>query len=481
MEVTPCNRLHGYQYHRIWENAVRRFLTIALLVAVSLTACGPATPPPTPMPTDTPAPPTSTPLPSPTAISTSVPNVLYVNPGMKLGPISPYVYGSNFGPWTAIPIGMIDYALKSDVTALRFPAGSWGDQNDVTTLQIDLFMGIAKRIGAMPTFSVRLLNGTPEKAAQLVHYVNIEKGYGVVYWSIGNEPNLYASIPGMKYDTVRFNKEWRAIAEAMKAVDPSIKLIGPELSQFTADPASNPKDASGRDWMTEFLKANGDLVDVVTYHRYPFPKQMTGPSATINDLRQDPPEWPATVRYLRGLIRQTVGHDLPVAVTEAGSHYTGAIGGEATPDSFYNAIWWADVLGRLINENVFMVNQWLLTTASGQQDGLGLIASGKVRPTYYVYQMYKNFGTQHIYASSGIQDVSIYAAQNDSGQLTLMVINLSDQEQHAPLKIQGLTPTSADTWLFDASHNAEDLGQQSIPADGQLVLPPQSITLYIIQ
>ncbi len=39
---------------------------------------------------------------------------------------------------------------------------------------------------------MRLLDGTPEKAAELVRYTNIEKKYGVVYWSIGNEPNLFA-------------------------------------------------------------------------------------------------------------------------------------------------------------------------------------------------------------------------------------------------------------------------------------------------
>ncbi len=419
---------------------------------------------------------------TPTSLPTPVSGALVVDPGKDLGPISPYVYGSNFGPWTAVPMGMMEAALDSHVSVLRFPGGNWGDQNDLVDYQIDTFMAFCKQVGAIATISVRLLNGTPEAAANLVRYVNIEKKYGVIYWSIGNEPDLFEGRPGVEYDTARFNQEWRAFARAMKAVDPKIKLLGPELSGiFTANFSTNPKDTSGRDWMTEFLKANGDLVDIVTYHRYPFPRTMTGPNATIDDLRQDSPEWPETVRYLRSLVHEITGRDLPIAVTEAGSHYTGVRGGEATPDSFYNAIWWADVLGRLIGENVFMVNQWLLTTSSSQSDGLGLIAISKVRPTYFVYQMYAHYGTERVYSSSGVKDVSVYAARAKNGSLTIMLINLSDSEKQVPLKIQGRSGRKAEVWLFDATHNAQDIGLQVIGADGILTLPSQSISLYIFQ
>jgi alpha-L-arabinofuranosidase len=103
-----------------------------------------------------------------------------------------------------------------------------------------------------------------------VRYANIEKEYGIQYWAIGNEPTLFAAALQEEYDTERFNREWREFALAMKAVDENILLVGPELHQFSANAAGNPKDSSGRDWMIEFLKANGDLVDIVSFHRYPF-------------------------------------------------------------------------------------------------------------------------------------------------------------------------------------------------------------------
>jgi hypothetical protein len=117
---------------------------------------------------------------------------------------------------------------------------------------------------------------------------------------------------------------------------------------------------------------------------------------------------------------------------------------------------------------------------SQRDGGLGLIYGSEVRPTLYVFHMYRQFGNQLAYASSGVADVTVYAAKRADGILTLMVINLSDSEQHVPLQVQGQTPITADVWLLDATHQAEDLGPQPIPADGLLSLPAQSVSLYVL-
>jgi alpha-L-arabinofuranosidase len=121
-------------------------------------------------------------------------------------------------------------------TALRFPGGAWTDAVDVQPFQIDMLMDFCKQLGAMPTISVRLLGGTPETAANLVRYANLEKKYGVTYWSIGNKPSIFTLLrqTAADYTTVDLNRDWRAIAQAMKAVDPAIKLIGPEIHQWNA-------------------------------------------------------------------------------------------------------------------------------------------------------------------------------------------------------------------------------------------------------
>jgi len=152
---------------------------------------------------------------------------LTVDASAELGPISPYIYGANYGPWALVSLDMMPAAEQAGVTHLRFPAGNWGDLNDITPFQLDMFMSQARLFGSEPSISVRLDQGTPEQAAELVRYANIEKGYGIRYWSIGNEPDLFTD-----YTVEELNREWRAIALAMEAVDPSIILIGPEVSQY---------------------------------------------------------------------------------------------------------------------------------------------------------------------------------------------------------------------------------------------------------
>ncbi|MCG2786985.1 MAG: hypothetical protein L6461_17985 [Anaerolineae bacterium] len=449
-------------------------LNFLLLFIFFLAGCAPAVSAPAASPL-TDAPPTA--LPAPTAIPTARPDMLYVDPGLDLGPISPLVYGTNHGPWAAVPASRLEDAYNLPVTVIRFPGGEWGDRNTLRSYQIDQFIDFCNRIGATATINVRTMTGTPEEAVELVRYVNIEKGYGIRYWAIGNEPQFYEAALGEPYTVERFNREFRAFALAMKAVDPTIQIIGPELTNFGPDLASNPKDSEGKDWMVEFLRANGDVVDIVSIHRYPFPANAMSPARTVDDLRADTVNWTSTLRTLRDLVQAETGRDLPIAVTETNSDWSKAVGGEASPDSFYNAIWWADSLGRMIRENVVLVNYWMISYNLG---GWSLVTRDGPSPTYYVYEVYKHFGGQQVYGASGVADVSIYAARRADGELTLVVINLADEQKRVSLEVVGGAPSTASVILLDPQHNAVDLGQQPFLSDGMLSLPPQSMTLYVL-
>ena len=410
-----------------------------------------------------------------TTSPTPVQGGLYVDTTQRMGTISARVYGTNFGPWITIPYELLPQAEAAGVTYLRYPGGQWGDQNNLRGYQIDQFIELAHRMGAEPSISVRLPGGSAEQAADLVRYANLEHDYDIRYWSIGNEPSLYED-----YDTKRYNEEWRAFALAMRAVDPDLILIGPDIHQYTGNPAVDPTDSAGRDWLKEFLIANGDMVDVVSIHRYPFPISFTGPPITIDQLRANSREWDGIIPNLRRVIRETTGRDLPVAVTEVNSHWNSAIGGEATPDSFYNAIWWGDVLGRLIRQHVDIVAHFALQSRAGT-GGWGLLARYEVRPTYYVYQLYQRFGVELVYASSDEPDLSIYASIRPDDALTLIIINLGPKALTKPLILDGADPAGpAQSWLFDADHAARPMGETSVTESGSLTLPAQSISLYVI-
>lgn len=463
-----------------------RCLFVLLLLSIIIAGCGapppattePATATATIVPTATLTSfPTSTPIPTP------VPGKLFVDPDTSLGPISPLIYGTNYGPWLVVSLDMTPAVQDLGLTILRFPAGAWGDHNNLQGYQLDSIIDFANKTGAQILFTVRLLDGNPAQAAEFVRYLNIERKYNIQYWNIGNEPTLYDAelqTRGETYDIERFNTEWRTFAEAMKAVDPTITLVGPEINQFSysteAGATTNfgPRD---EEWMVEFLKANGDLVDVVSFHRYPFPATRTSGPPSIAQLRENAKEWDKIIIHARELIHEYTGRDIPVAVTEFNSAYDKAVGGEATPDSHYNAIWMADVLGRMVKNGVFMANEWALVTTGGF-GGLGLVSPFEELPAYYTYQMYKKFGNELVYSSSDDSDLSIYAARREDGALTVMVINLALEEKTKVLQIGSQTEVQAETWLFDPEHKAENIGSTEL--SGDLVFPPQSITLFIV-
>jgi len=398
---------------------------------------------------------------------------LYVDAGQSLGPISPYVLASNYGV-SAVPAGLVEEAQNLGVRYLRL-GGGFSDQNDLHTYDIDNFMLGIRITGAEPGITVRLHGGSPETSAENVRYTNVEKGYNVRYWSIGNEPNLFTDQYGDDYTTEQFVSEWRAHAEAMLAVDPDIIFVGPDVSQYPGIDSQNPKDSQGRDWMEEFLKANGDLVDIVSIHRYPFPRGNA--PITIGDLRGNAREWDDNIiPHLRAVIQETVGHDLPIAVAEVNSSWATNSGGEATMDSHYNAIWYADVLGRLIRQGVSLVAYWNFQNV---ETSFGILARYDVRPVYYTFQMYKMFGTEALLSTASDPTVTVYAARRDDGALTLMVVNLASEPMTKSIAIDGFEPAGdAEVWLFDAEHNAESIGTQAWGES--LTVPAESITLYVL-
>ncbi len=454
------------------------FLAFVLFFSL-LAGCAPASQPEAeaPIETDPASADAALPLPTFTPAPSPMPGGLYVDAGQPLGPISPVFYGTNWGPWLGVPPTMLEVIPSMGIKVVRFPGGRWGDENTPTATQIDMLMAFCEQWGAEPFFNVRLVASTPSEAAEMVRYVNIEKGYKVRYWGIGNEPDLFPSQTGMRlpdYTPEQFATDWRYFAQAMKAVDPSIQLIGPEVSQFIA----NPTEEYGQkysDWLVAFLKTNADLVDIVSVHRYPFPRSMVSGAPLKDDLRANSAEWDTLLPSLHEIVRENTGKDLPVAITEFNSSWVENAGGEGTIDSHFHGIWFADVVGRMINQDTFMLQQFAVTGRYGMMNRSELNSTG------LAFQMFaRRFGTERIYASSDQQYVSVYAAKRPDGALTVMVINLNSEAKKVNLRLENTTGGLAEVWKLDATHRAEQAASTMLSGVTTLDLAPESLTLYIL-
>lgn len=396
-----------------------------------------------------------------------------VDASQVLNEISPYAISVVHAPG-GTSASAAEEAAAIDIGFVRFPHGNWGDLNDLTPFHVDLFMAEIRRWGATASINVRFLDSDPETAAELVRYVNIESDYDVRYWYIGNEPTLYDD-----YTAERYSTEWREFALAMLEVDPDILFIGPELHQFPDNNDPNDYKYEFKDvWLREFLTMNGDLVDVVAVHRYPFPLSLSE-TTTIPQMRENVPDWSVLVANMREVIDETIGEDRPIGITEVNSHWSNTGGGVGTPDSYYNAIWYSGVLTTLIHEEVDIISYFQLYRVG---IGHGILDRYEPNPTYYTFVLYTQMGETRLHSESSDQYVTALAGNREDGAKTLIITNLYEEDRNITLDLQGFDNVSVtDIQLLSPEFEAESVTVEDYLSDGGLVIPAQSVMLLVFE
>ena len=147
--------------------------------------------------------------------------------------------------------------------------------NSINTNQFgtDEFMMWCKAVGTQPLLGLNLGSGTPEQAAALVEYCNVEKGtrwsalrrkhgiaepYDVRHWCLGNEMDGPWQIGHMT--ATEYGLKAADAARQMRYVDPSLKLV--------ACGSSGPFMPTYLEWDREVLEQCYEYVDALSLHRY---------------------------------------------------------------------------------------------------------------------------------------------------------------------------------------------------------------------
>ena len=135
------------------------------------------------------------------------------------------------------------------------------------------FLTWCKAAGTLPLMGLNLGTGTPEEAAALVEYCNVEKGthwsdlrrqhgfadpWKVEHWCLGNEMDGPWQIGHML--ATEYGLKAADTARQMRYVDPSLKLI--------ACGSSGPFMRTYLEWDREVLEQCYDYVDGLSLHRY---------------------------------------------------------------------------------------------------------------------------------------------------------------------------------------------------------------------
>ena len=364
----------------------------------------------------------------------------------------------------------VNYLKGIHPAHLRWPAGFYSQKYtfqrtgaegnyNMTPALLTAYMELCQRVGAQPMITVNVETGTPDNAADLVRYVNKEMGYNIIWWEIGNEPDVNGWTTQQNPNT--YAAQYLATAQAMRAVDPSIKLAGGVL--LTGEDILG--EHQSRDWLTPIMQqTSNEKMDAVSWHYYPLYSggtSGTSPSTPSIDhlLQEDAPDWPpAGLNFADALmphLRQTIAQYAPGAkvwISEFAED-PGSANGAGLSDTNAGALWAADALGRYADYGVESMYKFIFK-ADAQYKYTLLDEVFSPRPEYYTYWLYaQQFGDRMVAASSDhMATVAVHAALRSSdGTLTVMLVNKSATAQAVHLTLPDFNPSSAQQYVLTGS------------------------------
>ncbi|BFO19295.1 cellulose binding domain-containing protein [Streptomyces sp. KM77-8] len=440
-----------------------------------------------------------------------------VNTQASLGRMSDTARGVNTAVWDShMNDPEVARLMKAaDVGAMRYPGGSYADIYHWEThtapggyvapgTGFDAFMGTVRATGAQPILIANYGSGTPEEAAGWVRYANVTKDYDAEYWEIGNEiygNGHYGS--GWEHDEHadksprEYARQVRAYAEAMKAVDPTVK-IGAVLTTPGEWPDGIVGEGDPGDWNHTVLSEVTDVIDFVSVHWY-----AGGADTTAEDAMARLTRLPGELREVRNQLDRYAGADSPrigIALTEINTNTGGAML-TARP----NGLFAADAFMTALENGVFTVDWWnthngagQITTVDGETDygDMGMLSSGvctgdvcEPAPNtpfhpYYGMKMTSELGTTGdtlVAAESSAQDVAAHAVHRRDGRLSVLLINKdADAARTVDLAYDGFTPSAAtpeagryargDSDITDVTDGTVSASRVTVPPYGMLTV-----------
>ena len=369
----------------------------------------------------------------------------------KVTPMGEMALGINYWSWvdawgnSVAGTEEVISALRPRFIRIGGTNNDTGDPEPFDSEELDDAIDYARSIGAEPMLQVPFLydeNGdaaTAENAADIVRYANITNDYQIRYFTIGNEPDIYIDQEEKDSDfTVEmFCDSFKGFAQAMKAVDPDILIVGPELS-WRYQSGSN-------DWLTPFLTQCGDEVDIVSIHRYPIDPSKTTISEALNDVN----DFRESIDSLLSKMAEAGKEDAPLAITETNISWDGDPENsplEASPGTFFAGLWAADTFGAALEMGVWTYAFWSISEGWT----LGFLDGDTPRPVYYMIKMYADhFGENTVAVSEAPDGFSVYAGRTaDDDGTVLMVLNKTDTASEQIIRIEH-SDTPIDTVVQD--------------------------------
>jgi len=369
------------------------------------------------------------------------------------------------------------------------PAWQGVEHNDVG---IHEFMAFCRLVGAEPFIAVNSGQGNETMAAEQVEYVNgnpdtpmgrlrvlngHQEPFNCKFWSVGNE--MYGDWQLGHMPLKDYVKRHNRFAEAMKAVDPNIILIG--------------VGAIG-EWSEGMLKNCSDHMQLISEHFYV--QEKPGLLSHVYQVPRFIRRIAETHRQYRKMIPELKGKDIKIALDEWNYWYGPYIYGELGTQYFLK-----DALGIASGLHEYYRQADIIYMANYAQtvNVIGAIKTSKTEAVFdttgLVLKLYRNeFGTVPVKISGQPEPLDVMASWKDDGKtLTLAVINPLPEPQKIELELKKFKPTRVEKIFRITGSHEKACNVPGKPPEveiktvaesfepGRLMLPPLSITIYVLK
>lgn len=322
-------------------------------------------------------------------------------------------------------------AIRDSKAALIRYGGISSDRDMPTNAQ---YIGIIDSIranGMEPIIQVPFYNYkyTAQQAADIVTYINVTMGRNIKYWVIGNEPDL-----SYGYTTAAQIAAYiKPFSSAMKNVDPSIMIIGPEIASFNKaiidglTTPGGPSDVTGKDASGRYY------IDVISFHSYPFNgsqtreqviSKLTGPGQLQDDLIY----LNSRIASCNSFHTRTGVAKLKTALTEANVNWKNSASDNLTGlgvNSFIGGQFVAEMLCIGIKNGLDFFNLWSVIEGNSTELNIGYLdrTTGAKKPMYYHFKLLaENLKGNYIDGISNQVNVKTFGSQN-SQEISVLILN----------------------------------------------------------
>jgi len=367
---------------------------------------------------------------------------------------------------------------ESGAQIIRF-GGITPDKNMPTNAQYIRMIDSIRAKGMEPIMQVPFhdYRYTAGQAADIVHYLNDIKHKNIKYWIIGNEPNL-----GYGYNSASQIANYiRPFASAMKNVDPSIIIIGPEVAWYHASIINGLTTPGGPDDITGKDAAGHYYVDVISFHTYPFNgsqsrADMISKLTAAGSLQDNLVALNGRIANCNTYHNRSGAAALKTAITEANVCYkndpSDNLNGNGV-NSFIGGQFVAEMLGIGMKNGVDFINMWSAVEGNNTALNIGYIdpQTGKKKPAYYHFKMMAdNFRGNVANATSNKNTVKTFASKNATGGSVMIMNEELTADYQYTVKLNTSTISSSNPLKVNVDAGLNKEYTDMIPAQSTVVL-----------